>query len=172
MVITAAVIGIVAIPLSQFVINGVKSYTIIDGQTNASTELTILSGKMISIIRNATTIIDTESDSFTFTSYAKATDTLPSQYRYFISGKILSVGITPPGSSTETVKVLRTDMALGGNSLFTYEDQNSNLLSNPVNPATVFQVNLYLAANPNSALSATPISVSNDVSIRNLKTNL
>ena len=180
-IIASALIGIVATPLTLFLINGMRSYNTIDMQTNASTELVTLSGKITSVIRNATVVTDASDNSLTVLAYAKPTDTVVSQYRYFITGNTLSVGVTPASgsapnytypSSNEVVKNLRTDLSMGGVPLFTYFDENDNQLTGTIDETLVGEVGVFISVNPNTIQFKNPISITNQVSIRNLKDNL
>jgi len=180
-IIASALIGIVATPLTLFLINGMRSYNTIDIQTNSSTELVTLSGKITSVIRNATSVVAASDNTLTVLAYAKPTDTVVSQYRYFITGNTLSVGVTPASgsapnytypSSNEVVKNLRTDLSMSGTPMFTYFDESYNQLTGTIDVSSVGNVGVFLSVNPNPIQFKTPISITNETSIRNLKSNL
>ena len=176
-----SITGMIAGPLALFFINGVKSYNLIDMQTNTSTEVVTLSGKITSVIRNATSVSAAADNSLTIIAYAKPTDTVVSQYRYFLSGNRLNVGVTPASgaapnytypAANEVIKTLRSDLAMAGTPLFTYYDETDTQLTGTIDATSVTQVGLYLAVNPNTIQFKKPIIITNQVSIRNLKTNL
>ena len=176
-----SITGMIAGPLALFFINGVKSYNLIDMQTNTSTEVVTLSGKITSVIRNATSVSAAADNSLTIIAYAKPPDTVVSQYRYFLSGNSLNVGVTPASgaapnytypAANEVIKTLRSDLAMAGTPLFTYYDETDTQLTGTIDATSVTQVGLYLAVNPNTIQFKKPIIITNQVSIRNLKTNL
>jgi len=176
-----SIIALITGPLTSFFTRGLLSLNKLDLQTNASTELAILSGKITTVIRNATSVDTAQDNTFIFYSYANPTDTVVSKYRYFVSGNTLSVGVItaqgnapnyayPPGQ--EVVKVMRTDLAMAGRPMFTYYDMGGTQLTTPATVTSVKQVGLYLSVNPNSVQLAQPITITNQVTIRNLKNNL
>lgn len=181
LLVVISIITIIVGPLALFFTRGLLSYSQLDMQTNAATELGILSGKITSVIRNATSVDTAQDNTFIFYSYAKPTDTVVSEYRYFVSGNTLSMGITPASgtapnytylSANEVVKVVRTDLAMNSQPMFTYFDTNGAQLSGTFDVTTVRQVGLFLSVNPNTVQLAKAISVTNRVAIRNLKDNL
>ena len=181
LIIVMVITGMIALPLSTFAINGLRSYNYIEAQSNTSVELNILTGRLTKVIRGATTIDTATSNSLIFYGYFSPQDTVIKKIRYFISGTSIEVGVTPPSGTapnytydpaSEVVKVLRSDMAMGSNSLFTYYDDVGNLLTGGFTVGQIKQVGIFLAANPNTVQIPVAISVSTKVTLRNQKVNL
>jgi hypothetical protein len=181
LLVVIVIITLITGPLALFFTRGLMSYNQLDMQTNSATELGILSGKITTVIRNATGVDTAQDNTFIFYSYNKPTDTAVSKYRYFVSGNTLSVGIiaaqgTAPNytypSASEVVKVMRTDLAMNSQPMFTYYDMGGSQLTGTFDVDAVRQVGLFLSVNPNTVQLAKAVSVTNRVTIRNLKDNL
>lgn len=179
--IVMVITGLIALPLSSFAINGLRSYSYLEAQSNTSVELNILSGRLGKVIRGATTIDTATANSLTFYGYFSPQDTVIKKIRYFISANSIEVGvISPTGSApnytydpaSEVVKVMRNDMAMGANNLFTYYDDVGNLLSGAFTVGQIKQIGIYVAANPNTKQVPVPISLSTKITLRNQKVNL
>lgn len=179
--IVMVITGMIALPLSSFAINGLRAYNYIEAQSNTSVELNILAGRLTKVIRGATTIDTATSNSLTFYGYFSPQDTVIKKIRYFISGNSIEVGVTPPSGTApnytydpaaEVVKVMRSDMAMGANNLFTYYDDVGNALTGGFTVGQVKQIGIFVAANPNTTQVPVAISVSTKVTLRNQKVNL
>jgi len=181
LLVVTVIIGLISLPLTTLAIKGLTSYNFLDMQSNTSAELAILSGKITSVVRSATSVDTAQGGTLIVYAYKTKTDTVVSKYRYFISGNTLSLGITPASGSapnytyssgSEVVKVLRTDMAMGSSSIFSYYDTSGAQLSDTFGANEVRQIGVLLTANPNPKLMATPVTITTQVTIRNLMSTL
>ncbi len=181
LIIVIAITGAVAVPLSTFAISGLRSYSYLEAQSNAAVDLNILSGRLAKVIRGATTIDTATANSLIFYGYFSPQDTSIKKIRYFISGNLIEVGVTPPtgtapsytyAAADEKVTVMRNDMTMGANTLFTYYDDVGTLLTGGFTVGQIKQIGLYLAANPNPKQLPVPLSISTKVTLRNQKVNL
>lgn len=122
----------------------------------------------------------------TNTSFTFFTDTnndgLKERIRYFSSGNILKRGVIVPSGSplqysgAEVITDIVPNLRNGSTPIFTYYDTNYNgstsPLSEPVSVSSIrlVKINLIIDVDPNRPPS--PIIVTTEVSIRNLKDNL
>ncbi len=109
-------------------------------------------------------------------------DGLKEEIRYYLSGTILKKSILKPSGSplayagTPVVSNLISDVKNGSTPIFTYYDTNydgtTSPLSAPINILSVRLVKVMVMVERDPYRSPTPISVSTQVSLRNLKDNL
>ena len=173
--------GLIAIPLMMFTFKGLQSYAFLQAQSNTSTELSTLSGRIAKVLRGATTVINAQSNTLTIYGYFSPADATPDQIRYFINGTDLNIGVTPPSgtapnytypSQNEVVTTTRVDLQMGGTPMFTYYDSNGNQLPSGFQNSEIYGIGIYVAANPSPGQVGVPISVKTFVTLRNFKTNL
>ena len=181
LIVSMVIIGGITVPLSTFIINGMKSYQFLQAQSDTSTELGSLSNRISRVVRGTTGIIDAQTNTLTIYAYFSPQDTVVKKVRYFISGSNLNIGVTPPtgiaptftyNASDEVIKTVRLDLVMGSNSLFTYYDDAGNQLTSGFQTSQIKQVGLYVAANGSTKLVTVPIAVQTRVTLRNFKTNL
>lgn len=161
----------IAIPLGQFAISGMKSYSLLEAQSNTSVELNILAGRIAKVVRGATSVVSATPNELKIYGYFSPQDTVTKLIRYTISGNRLTIGVTPP-SGPEVTSDVRIDITNGSTPMFTYLDDNNNSLGASPTPGTVKQIGVYLSANPAPKLNPKTISLSTNITLRNLKTNL
>lgn len=120
----------------------------------------------------------------TFTFFSDINnDGLKEKIRYYLSGNILMKGVIIPSgnplqylSNTEKLSQVVSNVRNGSTPIFTYYDSNYNgetsALSQPVSVLSVrlVKITLILDVDPNRPPS--PLSVTTEVSMRNLKDNL
>ena len=175
------IIGLVAAPLSTFVIKGLTTFNFIQGQSDTSLELETLADRITKVVRGATSVDTASPNTLIVYGYFSPQDSVIKKIRYFISGTNLNIGVTPPtgtapnytySSSNEVITTTRVDLVMGSNSLFSYYDDAGNVLTGSFLPSQVKEIGLYVAADPNAKALPVPISISTKVTLRNLKTNL
>ena len=173
--------SVVAIPLIMFTSRGIASYEFMQLQSDTSTDLSILSQRMGKVIRGTTNVIDAQNNSLTIYGYFSPQDTIVKKIRYFINGTHLNIGVTPPTGTApnytynvadEVVTTTRVDLAMGGQSMFTYYDDTGTILPNGFAVSQIKAIGLYVAANPDTTRLSVPISLTTRVTLRNFKTNL
>ena len=181
LLIVIVITGMIALPLSTFLINGLKSYNFIQAQSDTSLELQTLSDRVAKVVRGASSVDTASPNTLIIYGYFSPQDTVIKKVRYFVNGTNLNIGVTPPtgtapsytySPSNEVITTTRIDLVMGTNSLFTYYDDVGNQLTGSFLPAQVKEIGLYVAANPNAKQVPVPISISTKVTLRNLKTNL
>ncbi len=170
-----------AIPLVVFSYKGLTSYEFLQAQSNTSLELSTLSQRIGKVVRGTTGIISAGANTLTIYGYFSPQDTVVKKIRYFVSGTNLNIGVTPPtgtapnytyNAADEVVTTTRVDLAMGANSMFTYYDDQGNVLPNGFAVGQVKAIGIYVAANPRVKQLSVPIAVSTRVTLRNFKTNL
>ncbi len=181
LIIVISLMSVVAIPLIMFTSRGIASYEFMQLQSDTSTDLSILSQRMGKVIRGTTNVIDAQNNSLTIYGYFSPQDTIVKKIRYFINGTHLNIGVTPPTGTApnytynvadEVVTTTRVDLAMGGQSMFTYYDDTGTILPNGFAVSQIKAIGLYVAANPDTTRLSVPISLSTRVTLRNFKTNL
>ncbi|MBW4060990.1 prepilin-type N-terminal cleavage/methylation domain-containing protein [Candidatus Saccharibacteria bacterium] len=181
LLIVIVITGLIALPLSTFLIKGLSSYNFIQAQSDTALELQTLSDRVTKVVRGATSLDTASPDTLIVYAYFSPQDTVIDKVRYFVNGTNLNIGVTPPTGTAPSYTYLpanekfyttRIDLAMGTASLFTYYDDADNLLTGSFLPSQVKEVGLYVAANPNAKQVPVPISISTKVTLRNLKTNL
>ncbi len=181
LIIVISLMSVVAIPLIMFTSRGIASYEFMQLQSDTSTDLSILSQRMGKVIRGTTNVIDAQNNSLTIYGYFSPQDTIVKKIRYFINGTHLNIGVTPPTGTApnytynvadEVVTTTRVDLAMGGQSMFTYYDDTGTILPNGFAVSQIKAIGLYVAANPDTTRLAVPISLTTRVTLRNFKTNL
>jgi prepilin-type N-terminal cleavage/methylation domain-containing protein len=127
--------------------------------------------------------IETAGDTtFTFFSDINS-DGLKERVRYFLSGSTLMKGVIVPSgspmqylSNTETLSEIVHNIRNGSTPIFTYYDANYNgetaALTQPVSILSVRLVKITLVLDTDPNRSPTPVTVTTEVSLRNLKDNL
>jgi prepilin-type N-terminal cleavage/methylation domain-containing protein len=180
LLVVIVITGLIALPLSTFFINGLKSYNFVQAQSDTSLELETLADRVTRVVRGAISIDTAAPNSLIVYGYFSPQDTVIKKIRYFVVGTNLNIGVTPPGGTApnytytgaEKITTSRIDLVMGSNTLFTYYDDVGNKLTGAFLPAQVKEIGLYIGANPNAKQVPVPISISTKVTLRNLKTNL
>jgi hypothetical protein len=107
--------------------------------------------------------------------------TIASKMRFFLSGRNFLQGTIPPTGSgpnytynpgNEGIYTLTSKIAASPGTIFTYYDNNGNLLSSPVEAGSVTLIRVSLPYKPDGLLRLGPLYFSSEVQLRNLKTNL
>lgn len=175
------IIGLISVPLTNFVLGGMRSYNFLEAQSNTSVELNILAGRVTKVVRGATTVDTAQANTLIVYGYFSPQDTVIKKIRYFIDGTNLNIGVTPPSGTapnytynpaSEKITTTRVDLTMGTNPLFTYYDDVGNKLTGSFQTSQIKQIGLYIAANPSAKQVPVPISLSTKVTLRNLKVNL
>lgn len=110
-------------------------------------------------------------------------DTLVEKVRYFLVGTTLKKGVIKPtgspltyNSANETFKELAHNVANATTSIFSYYDSsydgNSSPLTQPVDSSLVRLIKAEIIIDENPTKAPPPISLTTQVSIRNIKDNL
>ena len=125
-----------------------------------------------------------ETNSFSFTFYSDIdNDGLKERIRYFLDGNAVKKGVLKPAgnplvynSINETVTEVIRDMANEATPIFDYYDTNYDgttaPLAQPVSAIAVRLVKITLIIDKNSLRPPAPITMTTQVSMRNLKDNL
>lgn len=181
LLVVVVIVGILTIPLSNFLIQGLQSYQYLQDESNTSIELSTLSERIAKVVRGATNVVTAQGNTLTIYGYFSPQDTVVKQIRYFVNGNNLEIGVTPPSGTApnytypvanEVVTVVRVDLAMGATPMFTYYDSSGNVLPNGFSTGQIDAIGIYVAANPNINRLNVPIVVSTRVTLRNFKTNL
>jgi type II secretory pathway pseudopilin PulG len=181
LLIACTLVMVLLIPLSIFTFRGLAGFQYLQDESNTSIDLSTLSERISKVVRGATSVITAQANTLTIYGYFSPADNVQKQIRYFTNGNELEVGVTPPSgtapnytypAANEVVTVLRTDLSLGGNSLFTYYDDTGTQLAAGYSTSQVKEVGIYVAANPNTTQVNVPIAIKTRVTLRNFKTNL
>jgi prepilin-type N-terminal cleavage/methylation domain-containing protein len=110
-------------------------------------------------------------------------DSLQERVRYFLVGKILKKGVIKPtgtplvyNTSNEVVREMVHDIANGTTSIFSFYDTSydgtSPALSEPINLPSIRLIKVNLIIDRDPLKLPTPLSMTTQVSLRNLKDNL
>jgi hypothetical protein len=181
MLVVISITGLIFIPLTLFSINGMRSFSFLEAQSNTSVELNILFGRIAKVVRGTTGVVTASSNTLVIYGYFSPQDSVVKKIRYFVSGNNLNIGVTPPSgtapnytynSANEVITTTRIDLVMGGQPMFTYYDDAGNLLPSGFTPGQVKSIGIFLSANPNTKTVPQPISLSTRVTLRNFKTNL
>jgi len=127
-------------------------------------------------------LVETATSSFTFYSNID-NDSYKERVRYFLDGTILKKGIIKPSGApltynpaNETVSELVHDVANATTSIFNYYDTNYDgtiePLTEPVNVSAVRLIKLTIVIDHDPLTPPGPITLTTQVSMRNLKDNL
>jgi hypothetical protein len=173
--------SMIAVPLVVFSYKGLTSYEFLQAQSNTSIELSSMSQRIGKVLRGTTGVIQAQANSLTVYGYFSPADTVIKKVHYYISGNNLIIGVTNPDqatapftyvSNTEQTTIVRVDLAMGSNNMFTYYDDAGNVLPNGFAVGQIKAVGIYVAANPRVKQLSVPISLTTRVTLRNFKTNL
>ena len=157
----------------------------LDAQQEARKVFKALSAEIRSMSPSSTgsyPINETNSSSFTFYSDID-NDGLKERIRYFLDGNAVKKGVLKPtgnplvyNSINETVTEVIRDMANEATPIFDYYDTNYDgttaPLAQPVSAIAVRLVKITLIIDKNSLRPPAPITMTTQVSMRNLKDNL
>ncbi len=177
---------IIALALTLFSRNLWFYNSVIGSELEAVNSSRIALKKMVAEIRTASSgnngsyaINQASSSSFTFYSDIYD-DGLKEKVRYFLNGTNLQKGVTKPTGSplaytgAEVITTLVSDVTNA--SVFDYYDKNydgtSAALSSPVDISAIRLVKISITIEKNVNRSPTPIVMSTQVSLRNIKDNL
>jgi len=127
-------------------------------------------------------LAQTATSSFTFYSNIDD-DSLKERVRYFLDGTTLKKGIIKPSDvpliynpANEVVSELTHGVANATTSIFSYYDKNydgtTQALTEPIDIATVRLVKITIVIDKNPQTPPGPITLTTQISIRNLKDNL
>ena len=170
-----------AVPLGNFMINGLGAYNVLQAQSDTALELNTLADRITKVVRGATSVDTAQGNTLSMDGYFSPQDSSIKKIRYFINGTNLNIGVTPPtgvapsytyDAANEVITTTRIDLVMGGKPLFTYYDDVGNQLTGAFQVSQIKQVGIYVAANPNVKQVPVPISISTKVTLRNLKVNL
>lgn len=121
---------------------------------------------------------------FSFTFYSNIdNDSLKEQVRYFLDGNTLKKGVIKPSGSPltynpadEIITVAIDYVTNGATPIFSYHDSDydgtTQPLSSPINLSAVRLIKITIIADKNAQEYPEPITLTTQVSIRNLKDNL
>ena len=162
---------------------------IISGSLTAQDEARRALKRMSAEIRTASpsslgayALLQTATSSFTFYSNIDD-DSFKERVRYFIDGTTLKKGVTKPSGSPliynpadEVISELVHDMADTATSTFSYYDANydgtTQPLVEPIEMSTVRLVKITIVIDRDPQTSPGPITLTTQISMRNLKDNL
>jgi type II secretory pathway component PulJ len=125
-----------------------------------------------------------EADPTSFIFYSDInSDQLKERVRYFLDGKILKKGVIKPSgtpltynSANEIISEAIHDVANGSTPIFNYYDKNydgtTSPLTQPVDILSVRLIKITIAIDRDPNRSPGPITLTTQVSMRNLKDNL
>lgn len=127
-------------------------------------------------------LAQTATSSFTFYSNVDD-DSLKERIRYFLDGTTLKRGIIKPSGTpltynpaNEVISELIHDVANATTSIFSYYDENydgtTQALIEPINISNVRLVKITVVIDKNPQKSLGPMTLTTQISIRNLKDNL
>lgn len=187
-VIVVAILGALSIVVGKFNGNIFTFSRIFNSSLNAENDARKILKPMVNEIRDTMPSVQGSYpiESATATSFVFYSDTnndgLAERVRYYLSGSTLKKGITYPVGSPytyNTASEINTDLVAnvnnGSNSLFSYYDSSYNgttsPLSSPVVVASIRLVKIQVTIEADVNSSPTPLSVTTQVTLRNLKDN-
>lgn len=162
---------------------------IISGVLNAQDETRRALKIMTAEIRTASPssigaypVSEAATSSFIFYSNINS-DSYKERVRYFLEGTTLKKGVINPSGSpltynpaNETVSELVHDIANAATPIFSYYDENydgtTQPLAEPINASEVLLVKITIIIDKNSARPPSPITMTTQISMRNIKDNL
>lgn len=182
LIIVLPMILILGTILSIFTINATRSYRFSQLQTQSATQISTYLERVGRVTRGATQIISADAKSVTMYAYFSPRDTVPDRVRYFVDtdnslkvGTIAATGTAPSytyDNATETVQTLLSDIKNGSTAVFTYYDENNNLLNGTITPSAVKEIGLRLEINPDPTILKQNVVGQTRINLRNMKTNL
>jgi len=183
LLVVITITSMLAIPLGSFIIQGINSYNFIQEQSDTSLDLEALADRITRVVRGATSLDTASPNTLIVYGYFSPQDTVIKKVDYYLSGNNFDIAVTPPTNcdaqgancqytTPSQVIVARKDIATAGTPIFTYYADTGSQLTGSFLASQVKEVGIYLAANPNPARLRMPISLSTQVTLRNLKVNL
>lgn len=130
--------------------------------------------------RAATKIVSASPSGLAFYRFFDSGSISPRLVRYFVENNQFKVGYTDPVGvlpditypvSNEQIQFLVEDVINPG-SLFSYYDENNNLLADLTDLNTIKMIGLSISLDKNQNIAPEPVTESTKVNLRNLKTNL
>ena len=127
-------------------------------------------------------LAETSTSSFIFYSNIDD-DSFKERIRYFLDGTVLKKGVTKPAGdpltynpASETISDVVRDIANGATALFSYYDTaydgTTQPLAEPVDVSAVRLVKITIVVDRNPLAPPNPITLTTQISMRNLKDNL
>lgn len=145
----------------------------------AQSEAVAIMNRSAKEIRQATEVVDAQTQSITMREYLDVNDTAPYEVRFFLDGESFKRGEIPPTGpgptytydpTDETIKVLSLDVINGATDIFSYYDQDETLLTAPITMAAITLVDIHLIFRQLNNTS--PLEVRTKAQLRFNKNNL
>lgn len=172
---------VILLTVSTFTQVAYRSFQNLSTESMIQTEATANLDRVSKYLRGASSIIQALDQSMTFMAFSDEQATISSKTRFFLSGRNFLQGTIPPTGSgpnytynpaNEKIYTLTTKISASPGTIFTYYDNNGNLLSSPVATGSVTLVKVALPYKPDNLLRPGPLYFSSEIQLRNLKTNL
>ncbi len=179
LIISMAVGSIVLVVIAQLLVNGFLYNLIGFNSFNTQADAIAVLNRTAKEIRQGPAVVAANPQSITILEYLTVTDAAPYQVRFYLSGTDFVRGqIAPTGtgpsytynSASETFKTLANNIKNGANPIFTYYDQDGNLLGSPIVTGNVTLVKVNL--NFGETKLRTAFSATTQAQLRFKKTNL
>jgi len=183
-ILTLVGIAIFAFQKDVFSLNRILSQSII-AQEEVRRALKIMSAEIRAVSPSsigAYAIAETATSSFVFYSNIDD-DSFKERVRYFLDGTVLKKGVTKPAGNpltynpaSETISDVVRDVANGTAALFSYYDTDydgtTQSLAEPIDVSVVRLVKIVITVDRDPSASPGPMTLTTQISMRNLKDNL
>jgi len=183
-ILTLVGIAVYAFQKDVFSLNRILSQSIVS-QEEVRRALKVMSAEIRATSPSsigAYAIAETATSSFIFYSNIDD-DSFKERVRYFLDGTVLKKGVTKPAGdpltynpASETISDVVRDVANGTTALFSYYDTDydgtSQPLVQPINISIVRLVRIVIMVDRDSSVLPGPITLTTQISMRNLKDNL
>ena len=183
-ILTLVGIAVYAFQKDVFSLNRILSQSIVS-QEEVRRALKVMSAEIRATSPSsigAYAIAETATSSFIFYSNIDD-DSFKERVRYFLEGTVLKKGVTKPAGdpltynpASETISDVVRDVANGTTALFSYYDTDydgtSQPLVQPINISIVRLVRIVIMVDRDSSVLPGPITLTTQISMRNLKDNL
>lgn len=183
-ILTLVGIAVYAFQKDVFSLNRIFSQSII-AQEEVRRALRIMSAEIRAASPSsigAYALAETATSSFIFYSNIDD-DSFKERIRYFLDGTVLKKGVTKPAGdpltynpASETISDVVRDIANGSTALFSYYDTaydgTTQPLAEPIDVSVVRLVKIMIVVDRNPLAPPNPITLTTQISMRNLKDNL
>lgn len=180
MVTAIALFSMLALILSAFLSQSIKSYRIKRQSVDLQEKSAHVMREFEQTARAASTVVNASETEFRFYRFFDLTSPYPKQVRYFLDGNKFKIGETDPvgtapnityPSQNEVITLIIEDV-VNTDVLFKYYNGADDALSDPVNKVSVRMVELTISLDQNPGAPPEPIVESTKVELRNMKDNL
>lgn len=180
MVTAIALFSMLALILSAFLSQSIKSYRIKRQSVDLQEKSAHVMREFEQTARAASAVVNASETEFKFYRFFDLTSPYPKQVRYFLDGNKFKIGETDPvgtapnityPSQNEVITLIIEDV-VNTDVLFKYYNGAGDVLSDPINKVSVRMVELTISLDQNPGAPPEPIVESTKIELRNMKDNL